>query len=90
MDGQTLARIGALVFVAIALTAALVEARRAAPEPAPVERRVPRVRETETDPLQAALRRCQHLGEAATRDPACLAAWAENRRRFLGGDPEAH
>jgi conjugative transfer region protein TrbK len=35
------------------------------------------------DPLSAALARCQTLGEAAGNNPACLAAWAENRRRFF-------
>ena len=33
------------------------------------------------------LRRCQRLGEAATRDPACLRAWADNRERFLTPGP---
>jgi len=37
-----------------------------------------------TDPLQAKLRSCQLAGQAAGSDPGCLAAWAENRRRFLG------
>lgn len=32
---------------------------------------------------QAELQRCQTLGEAATKDAACLALWAETRRRFL-------
>ena len=43
------------------------------------------------DPLVAEMRHCQALGEAGGHDPACLAAWAENRRRFLGVDarPEA-
>ena len=43
------------------------------------------------DPLVAEMRRCQALGEAGGHDPDCLAAWAENRRRFLGVDarPEA-
>jgi conjugative transfer region protein TrbK len=35
----------------------------------------------------AALARCQALGEAGARDPQCLAAWAANRRRFLGLGP---
>ncbi len=39
-----------------------------------------------TDPLQAEFARCQGLGEAGAHDPACLAAWAENRRRFLAPD----
>lgn len=38
------------------------------------------------DPLVAEFRRCQALGEAGAHDPDCLAAWAENRRRFLGLD----
>ncbi|WP_374575966.1 putative entry exclusion protein TrbK-alt [Phenylobacterium sp.] len=36
------------------------------------------------DPLAAALRHCQALGEAGARDADCLATWAEGRRRFLG------
>ncbi len=35
------------------------------------------------DPLRAELKRCGGLGEAALADPACRAAWAENRRRFF-------
>ena len=34
-------------------------------------------------PDDAELMRCQALGEAATNDAACLALWAETRRRFL-------
>lgn len=34
-------------------------------------------------PEQAELQRCQTLGEAATKDAACLTFWAETRRRFL-------
>jgi conjugative transfer region protein TrbK len=32
---------------------------------------------------QSELLRCQTLGESATTDAACLALWAETRRRFL-------
>ncbi|MER8421093.1 putative entry exclusion protein TrbK-alt [Mesorhizobium sp. M1329] len=35
------------------------------------------------DPLRGELIRCRDLGEAGTRDSACLRIWAENRRRFL-------
>lgn len=35
------------------------------------------------EPLQIELHRCNGLGEAALQDPACRAAWAENRRRFF-------
>ena len=36
------------------------------------------------DPLRVELARCGAMGEAGGRDPSCLHAWAENRRRFLG------
>jgi len=38
------------------------------------------------DPHAAELVRCNAIGSAALDDAACRAAWAENRRRFLGGD----
>lgn len=50
----------------------------------PVASAVPAASAT-VDPLRAELTRCQALGEAGARDAACLAAWAESRRRFLGG-----
>jgi len=83
MEGSVLARIAAIVFVAIAVTAAMVEmgrdeegqATRPAALPLP-----------EADPLRAEQRRCQELGEAAASDPGCLAVWAETRDRFLGRD----
>ena len=37
------------------------------------------------DPLSATLIRCNDLGTAALDDAACKSAWAESRRRFLGG-----
>jgi conjugative transfer region protein TrbK len=40
-------------------------------------------RERTADPLRTELQRCGGLGEAALSDPACRAAWAENRRRFF-------
>jgi conjugative transfer region protein TrbK len=43
-----------------------------------------------TDALGAALVRCNALGSAALDDAACKRAWAESRRRFLGGsDPQS-
>jgi len=88
MNGTTLARIGAIVFVAFAVTATILalrqERRPAAPTMDP-----PAARQHDgTDPMQAMLRHCQALGEAAIRDPGCLEAWAESRRRFLSGKPE--
>ena len=40
-----------------------------------------------SDRLAAELSRCEALGLAAKNDPACAAAWAENRRRFFGSAP---
>ena len=83
MDGKMLARLAAVVFVAIALTVTAIDmARRdepSAPPPAPAF--LP-----PADPLRESLRRCQQLGEAAASDAGCLAAWAESRDRFLGRD----
>ncbi|WP_180899669.1 putative entry exclusion protein TrbK-alt [Martelella soudanensis] len=84
MEGKTLARIGAIVFVAFAITATVIEMTRK-DEPAPA-RAVP-VLQSPADPLRATLRRCQRLGEAATGNADCLAAWAESRDRFLGRTP---
>lgn len=83
MDGKMLARLVAVIGIAAAVTAAAVHLARqggpAGPQPAPgAATETPR-----TDPLRQTLRRCQQLGEAATRDSDCLAAWDENRRRFL-------
>lgn len=84
MDGKMLARLGAVVFVAIAITATVIEMTRK-DDPAPAST-APAL-QPPTDPLRATLRRCQQLGETATSDPACLAAWAETRDRFLGRTP---
>ncbi|MFG1275200.1 putative entry exclusion protein TrbK-alt [Xanthobacter flavus] len=81
MDGAMLARLGAVIFVAIAGTAAVLEMSREekAPEPSPI-----RTVEAERDPLRDEQRRCQQLGEAAGQDAACLKIWAQTRDRFLG------
>ena len=82
MDGKTLARLGALVFVAVAVTATAIEMTRKDDRqnsPTTQARSV-----TERDPLDAELARCSGMGEAGPRDPSCLRAWDENRRRFLG------
>ena len=85
MDGKKLARIGAVIFVAVALTATAIEMTRQedAPMAAPSL-----AADINTRPLRTELTRCQKFGEAATRDQACLRAWAKNRRRFLGIDAE--
>jgi conjugative transfer region protein TrbK len=89
MDGKVLARIGAIVFVSVAITATVIELARR-DEPAPTQSQPsPGAASPRPDPLRETLLRCQELGEAATRDADCLAGWAENRRRFLG-QPEGN
>ncbi len=83
MDGKMLARLGAVVFVAIALTVAAIDRTRQ--KDGPVARSAPAV-EPSVDRLREEQRRCQQLGEAAAYDSECLAVWAETRYRFLGRD----
>lgn len=75
-----LARLGAIVFVAIAVTATAIEMNRKEDVPASSPMRV---LQSETDPLREGQRRCQQLGEAAASDAECLRVWAETRDRFL-------
>ena len=83
MDGKMLARLGAVVFIAIAVTATAIDiARKDEPSAPPAAPAL----QPPADPLREALRRCQQLGEAAGSDTDCLAAWAESRDRFLGRD----
>jgi conjugative transfer region protein TrbK len=81
VDTKLFARIGAVVFVAIAITMTAIELTRG---PAPVrEKAAATKRMTPSDPLLVELQRCQALGTAGGSDSNCLRAWAENRRRFL-------
>lgn len=75
------ARIGAIGFVAIALTMTALQLREE-PKPAPI--REATVWEPDGDPLPLRLRACAQMGELALSSPDCRAAWAEKRRRFLG------
>ena len=81
MDGKMLARLGAIVFVAVAITAAVIELNRKedAPASSPV-----RLHQPASDPLREGQRRCQRLGQKAADDADCLRVWAETRDRFLG------
>jgi conjugative transfer region protein TrbK len=81
VDAKILARIGAVAFVAVAITATVIELTRKEERPEITPARTTQA--SAGDPLQAELFRCQSLGEAGPRDPACLRAWAESRRRFL-------
>mgnify|MGYP002654113405 CR=1 FL=1 len=83
MDGKMLVRLGAVVFVAIALTVTAIDMTR---KVEPSASRPASALQPPADPLRETLRRCQQLGEAAASDTDCLAAWAESRDRFLGRD----
>ncbi|RUT98717.1 conjugal transfer protein TrbK [Mesorhizobium sp. USDA-HM6] len=85
MDGKTLARIVAVTFAAVAVTATVVgmirkEQRAAGSAASPPTASPPSA-------LREGLRRCQSLGEAALLDGNCARLWAEQRDRFLGFRP---
>ena len=83
MDGWVFTRLAAVVIVAVAVTAAAIQLARDERSTGP-RSTTPTATETpRTDPVRETLRRCRQLGEVATRDADCLAAWDESRRRFL-------
>ncbi len=75
------ARIGAFACLGVAATMAVLALRE---EPKPTPPPIAPAVVAAADPLRAKLADCQLEGQAAASDPTCLAAWAENRRRFLG------
>lgn len=81
MDGRMLARLGAIIFVALAVTATVREFNRREQRPASSQK--PPLQAT-SDPLREGLRRCQRLGAKAGDDQECLNIWAKNRDQFLG------
>ena len=81
MNVRLPARIGAFACLGVAIAMGLLALRD---EPKPSSPTVTLSTDLPTDPLQAKLRSCQLAGQAAGSDPGCLAAWAENRERFLG------
>ncbi|MGZ2432689.1 putative entry exclusion protein TrbK-alt [Neorhizobium petrolearium] len=83
MDGKMLARLAAIVFVAIAITATAIEMIHKEDAPASS----PRFLQPERDPLREGQRRCQQLGQQAASDAECLRVWAETRDQFLGRTP---
>jgi conjugative transfer region protein TrbK len=81
MDTKLFARVGAVVFVAIALTMTALTLREGPESAAPD---TITVWEPDGDPLPAQLKACNEMGEVALSSPDCRAAWAEKRRQFLG------
>ncbi|WP_426265292.1 putative entry exclusion protein TrbK-alt [Sphingomonas sp. PWP1-2] len=87
MDGKTLPRTVAIAFVAIAITVAVIDMRRA---PGSEAVAAPVVTVASSDPWRAELIHCQSIGQAGASDAGCLRAWSENRRRFIApGAPTA-
>jgi conjugative transfer region protein TrbK len=85
MDGRMLARLGAVMFITVAITAAVIElSRKEETTASPLQRPV----QPGHDPLREGQRRCQQLGQKAADDAECLRVWAETRDRFLGRSPE--
>ena len=96
MDGKTLARTVAVIFVAAGVTAAALGMSRN--ENKPAGEGADTTAGSMPNPLRDGLRRCQVLGEAALRDDGGARLWAEQRDRFLGlkepsgrsiGEPDA-
>ena len=81
MDSKLFARIGAGAFVAIAITMAVLELRE---EPAPPPGDVIAAASEAGDGAKATLAYCAQLGLEAVSVDICTAAWAAERRRFLG------
>ncbi len=81
MQAKSLARAGAVAFVAVAITAAAIQMRDGPSHPPEGPMPAP---EANRDPLRAELVRCQALGQDGASDAACLRAWDANRRRFFG------
>ena len=77
------ARAAAMAFVLVAIAATAIQFRHGDRKPAEGSTASPAA--VDADPLRAELARCQILGEAGAHDAGCLHAWADNRRRFLGG-----
>lgn len=81
MDSKLFARIGAGSFVAIAITMAVLELRE---EPAPPPGDAIAAADEPRDDTEETLAYCSALGLEAASVDVCTAAWAAERRRFLG------
>ncbi|KAA3447972.1 hypothetical protein C7I87_23740 [Mesorhizobium sp. SARCC-RB16n] len=79
MDVKTAARLIGVTALALAVAITIISRND---DKYPVR---PTLRPADPDgsPLIGELMRCRALGEQATRDIACKAAWEESRRRFF-------
>lgn len=85
MDARMLARLGAIAFVALAITVSVIELSR---KDVPSDLPSASLHQPYRDPLREGQRRCQQLGLKAAEDSQCLHVWAETRDRFLGRAPD--
>jgi conjugative transfer region protein TrbK len=85
VETKTIARLGAVAFVAVVLTATALQMRDTPPPPTEIIT----FDEEGVDPLAVEFQRCQSLGAAGANDTLCLRAWAENRSRFFMSDAQA-
>ncbi|KGJ07425.1 conjugative transfer region protein TrbK [Paracoccus versutus] len=85
MGGKAMARLIAILFLAIVMTVTLIGMERSGDLPPLPGRKTPARQE---DSLREGQRRCQQMGEAAAEDAECLTIWAETRDRFLGRRPD--
>jgi conjugative transfer region protein TrbK len=76
MDGKVLARMGAIVFVAVAITAAIIEMTR---EDEPVQP-LPFGFQAQVDPCARGSATVRKWARRRANDAGCLAIWAENPR----------
>ena len=81
-SAQTWARVAALGLIALAVLVTAWSLRHPTSRALALPLGTPTAIGPIADPLVGQLYRCQ----ARAADPACLAAWAENRRRFLAPD----
>lgn len=80
LSPKRLVRLGVLAFAIIVIGIAAYELSRDDEEAAPPPPATTMIESA----LKAELIRCRDLGAAGLKDTACLNAWVESRRRFLG------
>jgi conjugative transfer region protein TrbK len=88
MDPQLIIRAVAVMLLAGSAFACAVEVGRLGGDPDPSATST----SNNADPLASELARCNALGNEATNDAACQAAWTKNRQHFFatGTTQQAH
>ena len=81
MEIRFVARVGAIACLGVALTMGVIALRD---QPTRETGAAASRAAAPSSPLRARLARCQQMGAEGAHDPDCLAAWKENRERFLG------